>query len=299
MTYLIEDLVGRISELDNIHGKKLKKYLELYPKEFLEDSDIFYTKVFEFFSDKGNPVDIAADCYLHIVKDMVREQFYFMKNKKYSSNSYTEVYERVYNNPEVMLYHMNGLLVSQYLWKQHVELISFFKQGLPAFCNKTNSYLEIAGGHGIYLLEALKVFTEVTCDFVDISETSIAIAKRLIGNSKVKYILSDIFSYNPECAYDFITFGEILEHLEKPEDLMAKVNQLLVPKGTAFFTVPINSPAIDHIYLFSNIDQVRRLVVETGFKIISEKITISEDYTLEYAEKKLVPIIFGAFIQKI
>jgi 2-polyprenyl-3-methyl-5-hydroxy-6-metoxy-1,4-benzoquinol methylase len=51
-------------------------------------------------------------------------------------------------------------------------------------------------------------------NLIDISPTSIDISKTFIDNQKVKYITDDILQFETEKRYDFITKGEVLEHMQ-------------------------------------------------------------------------------------
>jgi 2-polyprenyl-3-methyl-5-hydroxy-6-metoxy-1,4-benzoquinol methylase len=51
-------------------------------------------------------------------------------------------------------------------------------------------------------------------NLIDISPTSVDISKTFIDNQKVKYITDDILQFETEKRYDFITKGEVLEHMQ-------------------------------------------------------------------------------------
>ena len=198
----------------------------------------------------------------------------FIETGEYSNKSFSDVYLRVYSNPDVMSYHMHGLLLSQILWQQHYEMFSFFSCTLPLFKDGIRSYLEIGGGHGLFVSEALELLNkEVYFELVDVSQSSLDMAKKFITNGKVNFVLQDIFAYETARHYDFIAMGEVLEHVEQPEALLRRVSNLLTDDGYVFITVPANAPAIDHIYLFKNEHEIRNLAEAAGFRIATEVIT--------------------------
>ncbi|HRH58749.1 MAG TPA: class I SAM-dependent methyltransferase, partial [Chitinophagales bacterium] len=151
----------------------------------------------------------------------------------------------------------------------------------------------------LYLEEALKYLNPAT-DFtvVDISQTSIDLTKSFIEDERVNYNLIDIFDFAPAQKYDFITMGEVLEHVEDPLSLLNRLNELLDDDGTIFITTPTNAPSIDHIYLFNNVQEIRDLINSTGFTIKSENCFISEEVSLEKAEKRKITVLYGAFLTK-
>ena len=175
--------------------------------------------------------------------------------------------------------------------------MNFFCENLPAYRDGIRSYLEIGGGHGLYAKEAItRLSSDSKVDVVDISESSLKLAKQLIGPSRIEYTLSDVFEYAPKHKYDFITMAEVLEHVERPAELLEKLRDLLQSGGAAFVTTPINAPMIDHIYLFGNVQEVRELFFSSGFQIIKEKIVPSEEVPEAKAIAQRIPIMYAAFL---
>jgi 2-polyprenyl-3-methyl-5-hydroxy-6-metoxy-1,4-benzoquinol methylase len=159
--------------------------------------------------------------------------------------------------------------------------------------------LEIGGGHGLYTLDAAEQLSaDCRIDVVDISESSLTLAKAILNEIQVQFFHADIFDFEPKYKYDFITIGEVIEHLENPEAMMKRLCNLLTDKGTVFLTTPINAPMIDHIYLFNNAGEIRELIHKTGFKIDKEKLAISEDVTAEEADRLKLPVMYAAFLKK-
>ncbi len=77
--------------------------------------------------------------------------------------------------------------------------------------------LEVGVGHGFYLSKALEILGDkATLTAVDISETSIDMAKRFINDSRITYNLKENADFKEGEKYDFITLGEVLEHAEEP-----------------------------------------------------------------------------------
>jgi len=86
-----------------------------------------------------------------------------------------------------------------------------------------------------------------------------------------------IFDYVPSRRYDFITIGEVLEHLEDPRAMLRRILELLAPDGRVFITTPANAPMIDHIYLFNNAGEIREMLRTCGFAIEVEASMFAED----------------------
>ena len=79
---------------------------------------------------------------------------------------------------------------------------------------------------------------------------------------------------------------------------MSKVKSLLRDNGLIYITVPANAPALDHIYMFSNVKEIRDMLRDGAFKIVNEVCACAENVSPEKAEKFKVTLMYGAFLQK-
>jgi len=297
---LQQSILHMIHEQNPRHAKKLKASLSNLENEFHERAENFFEKYKYWSESEGKSLSYGIDSYLKMVSDTLFEQIRFMQSGEYTCKSFQDAYERVYNNPEVMEYYMHGLMMSQFLWKHHYEIFKFFTSNIGKYKTQTNRYLEVGGGHGLYLSEAMGILGEdKTYDLVDISQSSIEIAKSFITKGKVKYMLQDIYKYFAEESYDFITMGEVLEHVEDPVSLLKQLHRLLNKGGYAFVTTPANAPAIDHIYLFNSAEHIREIINEAGFKIVEDISLYTEDMPEEKLKELKIPLMYGAFITKV
>jgi 2-polyprenyl-3-methyl-5-hydroxy-6-metoxy-1,4-benzoquinol methylase len=80
------------------------------------------------------------------------------------------------------------------------------------------------------------------------------------NQSGVKFLLGDVTNVDLGARFDFITMGEVLEHVEQPQKLLIRLKELLVPGGRAFVSTCANCPAIDHVHQFDNIGQIRKMI---------------------------------------
>ncbi len=273
--------------------------LKKFDQEYFDRADDFLLKYEKLLSNDSKTFDYAIDCYLQMLADVNFESMHFLETGEYTSKSFDEVNKRVYDNPEVMEYYMHGLLMSQFLWKQHYDILLWFNKVISNNAGNIKNYLEVGGGHGLYISEAIKIIgNDINYDLVDISKSSIAIAEKMISNENVKMMLTDIFEYFPAKKYDFITMGEVLEHVEDPVMLLQKLHTLLGENGKLIITTPTNAPAIDHIYLFKNADDIRNVISEAGFNIEEELCIYSEDVSPEIAEQFKISMMYAGVLVK-
>lgn len=299
MSHYLNTIINKIKVQNPDHADKATKYLSEFDERIISKAESFYHKYSNYLAEENKTLDFGVECYLKMVDDMIKERMKFIRTKKYSSSSFNEVEQRVYANPDIMTYHMHGLVLAQFLWVDQVHRFAFFSQNITKYAEQTRSYLEIGGGHGLYLNEAIATLPRVKqFDLIDISQSSLALAKGIIDNDKVNYFHKNIFDFTEnEDLYDFITIGEVIEHLENPLAILKKITKLLSNKGVCYITAPINAPMIDHIYLFSNENQIRELIATAGLEIIEEKIAITDNQTEDYAKKYKIPIMYAAFVK--
>lgn len=294
-------ILERIKNQNPVHYKRLNRMLAEQDSEFKTRAEKFFTQYLNYLHKNGKDLNYAVDCYLKMLADIAYEHIKFLEKGVYSSSSFEEVHQRVYNNPEVMEYYMHGLLLSQFLWEQHYQVLKFFTKGIIQRKQQIHRYLEIGAGHGLYISEAISLLgKDASFDLVDISETSLNMSKEfIIEKDRVNFYKADIYLYNRPAYYDFITMGEVLEHVEKPLELLIRINSLLSDGGETFITTPTNAPAIDHITLFNNVQEIRDLLLKANFVITEEVVLPSEKVSEEVANELKITILYGAFIKKI
>lgn len=99
-------------------------------------------------------------------------------------------------------------------------------------------------------------------------------------------VCEDFFSYKDDEKFDCIVMGEVLEHVEEPERMLRKIRTLLKEDGISYISTVINAPAIDHIYLFSSVDEVLHMVEKCGFVVEEYLCTTENGVPLEKALKQ-------------
>jgi len=107
-------------------------------------------------------------------------------------------------------------------------------------CNlNKKKVLDIGCGGGILSEELCKQGAEVTG--IDSSSKSISIAKQHAeqNNYDIKYINKSIFEITDLDIYDFVICFEMIEHINKPNDLIEKINKHS-SKNSGLFLSTIN-----------------------------------------------------------
>ena len=169
---------------------------------------------------------------------------------------------------------------------------------------KIKKYLEIGPGHGLFFKEAINTFGN-HCKYtaIDISEVSLDLTKSIISFHKlnyadIKYVNDDMLNIGSKNLYDFIVMGEVLEHVEEPKYLLAKLNNILEINGKAFISTCVDCPTIDHVYHFKSVCEIRDMLKEANFVIDSEKVLPVEKLPMDEIIKRKITINYSAVIKK-
>ena len=295
------DLIYQKSPLQK---KRLESFVNQRDSEYWSYANNFANSFSLLLHSKGIDESYAVDAYLKMCKDMITEQIKFQRSGNYSCTSERDSYNSVYSNERVMTDYMLGLALSQFLWPQHYEIFSFFNKVLTSYNNHSvKSYLEIGAGHGLFTSASMNVFGQIKFEIIDLSEHSINMCRLLLRNMLSTDFMPDMKIQNAldidkNRYFDFITMGEVIEHVEKPKPLLLKINQLLSDNGVAFLTTCANCPAIDHIYLFKNCREIREMFKECGLEILREIAIPVEDVSVEKAEQYNLGINYAAVVKK-
>lgn len=293
-----EYIIAETAKLHPLHAKKLKNNFKTGIIDSKE-AESFFHSLNDYLQSKGRNLDFAVTCYNKMLIDMLYYRQHFLKNGVYANSSLNEVNQKVYANTDVMEYHMQGLLLAQFLWPDQYFRFNFFRNELHNFTRHVSSYLEIGAGHGLYVQEALRQIKDLkTVDVLDISETSLNLCKDLVKNDRIRFIKEDFLALETPALYDFISIAEVVEHLESPDEALQKIYTLLNNNGIVFISTPVNSPMIDHIYLFRSIEDIKTTIKQNGFEIIKDVFKSSEPYSYEESLVRKVPIMYAAFIKK-
>ena len=227
-----------------------------------------------------------------------------MKTDKYPLEDQNQAFEEVYNSKKEMQSYMIGLALSQYLWVTHYKMFNHLKEVLQQNKEKIKSYLEIGPGHGLFFKEAINTIGN-DCKYtaIDISKVSLDLTKSIISffqlnYTDIKYINDDMLNITSTNLYDFIVMGEVLEHVEKPKFLLDKLNTLLDINGQAFISTCVDCPTIDHVYHFKSVSEIRDILKQSNFEIVSEKVLPVEKLPMDEIIKRKITINYSAIITR-
>jgi ubiquinone/menaquinone biosynthesis C-methylase UbiE len=296
-------IVDLISAQNPLQGKRIGALLDSQDERYYSYAENLCETLGRTFLTREEDWVAAARSYNRMCMDILREQIRFRKTGDYLIEDAAQAHDEVYSQPEIMNYYMVGLLLSYLFWRNHYGILCFFQDSLKNIGIK--DYLEIAPGHGLFTIEALRRSPQAKVSLMDISQTSLDITCDLLKTFEVdisdfRMIRSDFLKEAvEEQSVDFIAMGEVLEHVNEAPEFMRRAYRWLKPEGTIFMTTCANCPALDHVYHFHNVSEIRTLMRNAGFIIMQDIAMPAEDIPEERWQAELVTINYAAMLKKV
>jgi 2-polyprenyl-3-methyl-5-hydroxy-6-metoxy-1,4-benzoquinol methylase len=295
-------MVDLISTQNPLQKKRISSFINKQDENYWRYAEEICRKLNQsFFKDEQERAE-AARSYNRMSMDFLREQIRFSKTGVYCVNDLDLARKNVYSNPNVMRYYMVGLLLSYLLWPNHFKILSFLRDHIKGI--SINKHLDIAPGHGLFTVEVLKRFPGIKSELLDISKTSIEVTNEIltafnIKKSNYNFINGDFLTVSMEGSqFDFITMGEVLEHVNDAPGFLKRAADLLQPKGTIFMSTCANCPAIDHVYHFRDPDEIRLLIDGAGLSIMKEEVHLVDALPKQVCSKDLEASNYCAILVK-
>jgi 2-polyprenyl-3-methyl-5-hydroxy-6-metoxy-1,4-benzoquinol methylase len=245
---------------------------------------------------------VAAD-YRWTCDQLRDEELFFHRNGRYRLSTFKEADAEVYSNHDYMSRYVNGLLLTQVLWFNHAATFEMFLNRVLSVAKDGADYLEVGPGHGLmvyFAAQSAHIRSLEAWDFsaVSLRETQAALDKLQLMRAVSLTEVDILSAKDTGRQFDLIVISEVLEHLERPDTALQFLHKALRPDGHIYINVPINSPSPDHIYLFSNPDEVQQLVEAAGFKIKSLELFATQGRPLERALRDKISVSAGLIAHK-
>lgn len=276
-----------------------KRFCDEDPERLLRINDIG-SKALRIID---NRLPTFCSDYRWMCENFLEEEIYFFRNGKYRYASFAEVDHFVYSDDAYMSRYVNGILLSQVFWQNHASAMDIFRTAFLPGNVEGFDHLEVGPGHGLFLALAASDTRCASVTAWDVSPSSIAATTAALAkmgvDRPVKLEVNDILAKSVQnSAFDSIIISEVLEHLEQPEVALRNLYAGLRPGGRIFINIPVNSPAPDHIFLWTDTDQVEKLITDCGFVIESNHYFPLSGWTLERARRHKTSISCVVFATK-
>jgi 2-polyprenyl-3-methyl-5-hydroxy-6-metoxy-1,4-benzoquinol methylase len=262
------------------------------PPGFVQRSEDLATLVLKLV---GAELPTYCADYRWMCEEFVAEEYFFRTHGRYRLSTFKEAYEQVYNNAAYMTRYVHGILISQFIWSPHARAFDYFRTHfLPGNAAGTR-HLEVGPGHGLFLYFASQDPNIATLEAWDVSQSSVAATRNALAKlgvtRSINLMEQDVLKApERDGVYDSAIISEVLEHLERPDLALATLRKALRPGGRIFINVPVNSPAPDHIYLWTGHEEFVDWVKAQGFEIEATQFLPVTGATLERAAKRKLSI---------
>ncbi|MEM7390917.1 MAG: class I SAM-dependent methyltransferase [Verrucomicrobiota bacterium] len=246
--------------------------------------------------------DALIDGYCAFVMDVNRSQMKYEKRGHYEYSSYAEVFEKTYNSSDFMnLYHW-GVYTTTFSWGHHLRIYDFFKRYfldvIPS--SEPGRLIDLGCGSGIWHLLALRQLPGWSTTAVDISETTIEIARTMWekmpeGQPEVDHLVGDALEHRLDEPADAGISSFLLEHLETPDKLLENLCANLKPGAYAFVSCALTAAETDHIYEYTKESEPIAMAEEAGFRVVS---VFSSAPAMANPEARFLPRSMAMALQK-
>jgi 2-polyprenyl-3-methyl-5-hydroxy-6-metoxy-1,4-benzoquinol methylase len=246
----------------------------------------------------GGQMDALCKSYRWMCEMVREEDLYFRRYGRYRLSTFAEACREVYFNDAVIDKYMKGLLLSQVMWSNHGMVQKFFIEKFLQRAAPGGRLLEVGPGHGLLLALAAKYAGCVELIGWDISTVSLeltaACLQRLEVATPTRLERQDVLA-GTDCLaqFDSVVFSEVCEHLEEPSAALVVLRRVLAPGGRIFVNMPVNAPALDHIYLLTRPEDVVEMVRDTGFDIEDVCFAPASGYAEADARRRKISISVG------
>ena len=293
----IMDLVG---EQNPLQRRRIAGFVAAQGPEYWEFAeDLSATLNRSLLHDEKTRTE-AARSYNRMCMDILREQIRFKKTGVYLLDNAGEANATVYSQDHVMRYYIVGLLLSYLFWPNHYRMFQHFRKHLAS--REVRRCLEVGVGHGLFTAEVLRRHPGAEITVLDISETSLAVARETLTSfgvdlSRIRFIHDDYLSIDlPPGESDLLIMGEVLEHVDDAPEFLRRARQLIAPDGAVYMTTCANCPAVDHVWHFHNVQEIRDLITQAGLAIESELALPAEPVPEPLWERELVTINYSSVL---
>ncbi len=220
-------------------------------------------------------IDTLIHGYCTFVLGVNRSQSRYEKERQYQFSSFDDVYQTVYGDENFMRYYHWGVFVTTFGWRHHLPLYQLYRDNFlqrMSLRSGPQRLLDLGCGSGVWHILASRALEELHVCAVDISPTSIALSQDTVANlglsGSINYICADALDYKLKTPVDAGVSCFLLEHLEKPADLLKNLADNIAPRGIAFVTCALTAAECDHIFEFRRESEPIALAEAAGFRLL-------------------------------
>jgi 2-polyprenyl-3-methyl-5-hydroxy-6-metoxy-1,4-benzoquinol methylase len=224
-------------------------------------------------------IDQAIDAFAQTSIDFLRLQARFRKTMTYARTTADGLVDELYSDSDEMEGHyLDGLAMTYAMWPNHCRLLDFYRREFLTQLPHAPTALEIGPGHGLLGFTLLTDRPGATYTALDISEPALGFLEKAFAandlEADIALVAGDATKLDDDripTSADAVVCCEVLEHVDQPERILEAVRDRLGPGGRAFVSTVANLEAIDHVYLFRDVDEIRNMIEDNGLTIVADR----------------------------
>jgi len=267
---MIEELVAAVGNLSSRQGRNIRLFMAMQDADYLK----FAEDISERAVSLAGGIELAAEAYNQVCADILREQIRYSRTGTYFLQTAQQANDSIYSQPSMREYAI-GLLLSYIFWPNHYKMWRFYEKHIRDI--PVTRVLEIGAGHGLFSAHMIKKSPESQLDIIDISKLSVILSCDMMRahgalSDNVKFVVGDFLSVDLSDQYDFLIMGEVLEHVDKAHEFLRRAYDALRSGGKAYLSTCSNCPALDHVWHFHSVNEIRRMIDDAGFMVWADLI---------------------------
>ena len=229
--------------------------------------------------DSDERFESALEAFAITSLDFMRLQSRFLRTGRYACTRADDLGE-LYSDPERMLEYLDGLALTYAMWPNHAQMLRYYADTFLTSLPEAPAVLEIGPGHGLLSSLLFEYRPDATYVGVDISTSSLDYTRQALDAAYVDparrtLIRGDATSDDVPLAlegpFDAIICCEVLEHVDAPKVILEAIRRRLRPGGRSFISTVANLEAVDHVYLFNDLDHIRSMVAECALVVVDDQ----------------------------
>lgn len=220
------------------------------------------------------------EAFATVSMDFLRLQARFMRTRRYARSDSTLLVEELYGDARKMKgYYLDGLALTYALWPNHARMITFMRDRFLPQVERHRTVVEVGVGHGLLAALMFDAVPDLHYVGVDISPAALEYTQAALDHLGVDpaartMVEADALAGDlPRLAgegFGALVCCEVIEHVDQPDRLLERLAEVVRPDGIGFISTVANMEADDHVYLFNDVDQIRSLFAETGWRVVED-----------------------------
>ena|SRR5260221_9391374 len=283
MSTSFDDLAQRISRSDAKLGETIRRVERNWATgdpEDVELTELISVTLMSCIDNGLFSTETMVRGFNVFSDEFFERQLDSLRSGAYRAKDYETVRREIYANDEYMAStYYPALLLSYVASPNYRHILRSLGQVLVNWkARGVSRIVDIASGHGLLLLYALRTLGAATGVSVDISPVAARFASSLQrttgwGMARFSSITKNLLASQPSELYgpfDAAICCELLEHIPNPEAFLERIGKCLVPHGRMFVSAAVRMESVDHLTYFATTTEVSRLIEDAGFAVLSE-----------------------------